>query len=211
MSKNYAPSPWLSGTSAPTPVIGVERLHDLLNKVTNYELYEVVNKVYFETKYPEEHPILSSGETKAQRIDYLIRWVVRHPQARASQLLLEKLEAKVAEKEQYPVRGQVPGTKYISWKEFTSLKSYPLIASAVDYRHDYRRLCSPVTKDGYVSVDAIYNMSAWASWKSSSLSAADRQISQAIQSLNLYELMKLNKGRRADQPALFPVGLLPGR
>jgi hypothetical protein len=107
--------------------------------------------------------------------------------------------------------GIKPGTRYIKWKDFTSLHSYPLIERAVTYPHDYKRKCYPYTKDGYVSVDAIYNMSAWASWKSSSLGEADRKIAEAINALNLYHLMKLNEGRRMNKPALFPVGLLPLR
>jgi len=97
-----------------------------------------------------------------------------------------------------------PGTKLLTWQEFSSLQSFPLIERAVTYPHDYRRKCSPVTPDGYVSVDAIYNMSAWASWKSSSLGEGERAIADAIQELNLYSLMKLNQGRRMNQPALFP-------
>ena len=211
MVKNYVPSPWASqpGTEQMS-TIDIGHLRELLNKVNQYELNDVVNKIHFETPYPEEHPIFSSGETKTQKIEYLVRWVARHPNAKASGLLFQKLQEKLGEKEAYPVRGPVPGTKYITWKDFTRLKSYPLIAKAVEYRHDYRKRCNPQTKDGYVSVDAIYNMSSWASWKSSSLGAGERAIANAIQDLKLLELMKLNKGRRSDQPALFPGGFLLG-
>lgn len=58
-------------------------------------------------------------------------------------------------------------------------------------------------------VDAVYNMSAWESWKSSSLDPTERRIAEEIDKLNLYELLRLNKGRRADQPALLPEALLP--
>lgn len=211
MAKNYVPSPW---TAMPTATfqpaaIDLVRIRGLLDTVTNYELYDVVTSSYSYSD-PDEHPVLSSGETKRQRVEYLVRWLARNPQSRVSQRIIEKLEAKVSEKGQYPVRGPVPGTKYLSWKEFTSLKSYPLIANAVEYCHDYRKKCSPQTKDGYVSVDAIYNMSAWASWKSSSLGASERVVANAIQELKLGELMRLNKGRRSDQPALFPGGFLLG-
>lgn len=100
------------------------------------------------------------------------------------------------------------GVRYIKWSDFTLLPGYPYIERAITYPYDYRKKCSPVTKDGYVSVAAIYNMSAWANWKSSSLGVVDRKISEAINNLRLYALMKLNKGRRSNQPALFPIRLL---
>jgi len=178
-----------------------------MSKVTKYELDSIVSHLAFET---HDYPIYWRERSKQYNIDYLVKWTSRNPDATATRLLVEKLEATVGEKAAYPVRGPVPGTRYISWEEFTNLPSYPLVARAVDYPHDYRRKSSPVTKDGYVSVDAIYNMSAWASWKSSSLGEEDRRIAEAIHTdLKLYELMKLNKGRRSDQPALFPAGLLP--
>jgi len=104
---------------------------------------------------------------------------------------------------------QPAGTKYIKWEEFQSLPGYPYVEQAVTFPYDYRKKCSPVTRDGYLSVASIYNMSAWASWKSSSLGTAERSIAEAINGIPLYELMELNERRRSDQPALFPVRLLP--
>jgi len=100
------------------------------------------------------------------------------------------------------------GVKYITWKEFQALPTFDLIEPAVTYPYDYRKKCDPFTKDGYLSVAAIYNMSAWASWKSSSLDKREMAIARAIDALPLYELMRLNDGRRSNQPALFPIRLL---
>jgi hypothetical protein len=103
-----------------------------------------------------------------------------------------------------PTRGPVSGTHYIAWADFQKLRSYPDLAQAITFEQSGK----PITRDGYVSVHAIYNMSAWESWKSSSLSAHERALASAISNLNLYALMKLNEGRRKDQPALFPQNLL---
>jgi GNAT superfamily N-acetyltransferase len=182
----------------------VAEFEDKLNQLTRHDLYELHGQLYsqFDTS-----PSWDTGGTKSTNIRSFTYWVKGHKDR--IDAVLELVDKKLAEKAQYPVSGPVPGTKYISWKEFTALPSYPLIANAVSFRHDYRRQCSPVTKDGYVSVDAIYNMSAWANWKSSSLGESERRIANEIDNLHLYDLMKLNKGRRMNQPALFPEGLLP--
>jgi len=188
---------------------------ELMDKVTRYELSEIVNHLSYEPEIqalqyePYLYPIYSRDETKVQNIEYLIKWMKRYPGKIATRLIIQRLEEKVKEKEVYPVRGPVSGTRYITWEDFTKLPGYPLIARAVNYPHDYRRKCSPYTKDGYISVDAIYNMSAWAGWKSSSLDPIEKQIADKIHELGLYQLMQLNKGRRQDQPALFPERLLP--
>ena len=96
--------------------------------------------------------------------------------------------------------------RYITKQELESLPSYPLVEQAITYPYDYRCKCDPFTKDGYVSVAAIYNMSAWASWKSSSLNARERAIAEGILGLPLHVLMQINQGRRKNQPALFPDG-----
>jgi len=101
------------------------------------------------------------------------------------------------------------GARYITWEDFQLLPSFPYIEQAVNFPYDYSKKCSPATKDGHVSVAAIYNMSAWANWKSSSLGIEERGIAEAIEEIPLYELMKLNDGRRSNQPALFPVKILP--
>jgi len=100
------------------------------------------------------------------------------------------------------------GTKTISWEEFQQLPSFSFVENAVKFPYDYKKKCSPVTKTGEVSVSALYNMSAWASWKSSSLGTSERCIASALSDLPLYQLMALNEGRRSDQAALFPVRLL---
>jgi rubrerythrin len=185
-------------------------LRSLMDKLTIYDLESIVSHLGFEPGLSyDDYPIYSRDESKAKNMDYIVRWVARHPEAKGIPILMQKLEAKVREKGAYPVRGEVPGTHYITWKDFTSLPSYQIIVRAVNYPHDYRKKCSPVTKDGYVSVDALYNMSAWASWKSSSLDPSEKRIADEINKLSLYELMRLNKGRRSDQPALFPEKLLP--
>ena len=96
--------------------------------------------------------------------------------------------------------------RYITKQELQSLPSYPLVKRAITYPFDCRRKCKPFTKDGYVSVAAIYNMSTWANWKLSSLGDKDRAIANAIYGIPLYRLMEINKGRRINQPALFPDG-----
>ncbi|MFW6125465.1 MAG: DUF192 domain-containing protein, partial [Chloroflexota bacterium] len=191
-----------------TQPAGVDTGHlmSVMSKVTTNELDNVVSKLSFELPVAEG-PAFWRDKSKKYNMEYLLRWARRNPQH--AHKLVQRLEAIAEEKAAYPVKGPVAGTRYITWDEFTALPSYPLIASAVDYPHDYRRKCSPVTKDGYLSVDAIYNMSAWAGWKSSSLGERDRRISEAIQELRLVDIMRLNKGRRADQPALFPERMLP--
>jgi hypothetical protein len=176
-----------------------------LSQLTRPELYELHTALYsqFDTS-----PIWDTGGTKPQNIRNFTYWVKGHSDR--IEAVLGLVKKKVEEKAAYPVSGTVPGTKYLTWQEFTALPSYQIIARAVSYPHDYRRKCSPQTKDGYVSVDAIYNMSAWASWKSSSLDSGERAVANEIDNLKLLELMKLNKGRRHDQPALFPVGMLAG-
>ena len=96
--------------------------------------------------------------------------------------------------------------RYITKQELQSKRGYPLLERAISYPYRYDRKCAPFTKDGRLTVAAIYNMSAWASWKSSSLDDRDRAIAEAILGIPLHELMRLNEGRRGDQPALFPDG-----
>ena len=71
----------------------------------------------------------------------------------------------------------------------------------------------PFTKSGLVAVQALFNLSRWSSWKSSSLGDEERGIADSIGGMKLYKLMELNKGRRMNEPALFPEGdlLMEGR
>ena len=96
--------------------------------------------------------------------------------------------------------------RQITQQELQSLPSYLHLEQAITYPYDYRKKCEPFTRDGFVAVAAIYNLSAWSGWKSSSLGYQDRQVANAIHNIPLYELMKINKGRRSNQPALFPDG-----
>ena len=178
---------------------------DALEKLTKYEIGEVSRKLYNDL---DDFIVFQSGATKKDMVSSLVRWFKRVSH-KDRITFIKAVQAKLAEKEQLPVRGEVPGTRYIKWADFTSLPNYPLISRAVNHPHDHRRACKPYTKDGYLSVDAIYNMSSWAGWKSSSLGDRERAIANAIHDLPLGELMTLNSGRRMDQPALLPEGLLP--
>ena len=57
-----------------------------------------------------------------------------------------------------------------------------------------------------MAVQALFNLSRWESWKSSSLSKDERGIASSIGGLKLGHLMRLNESRRMNQPALFPEG-----
>ena len=151
-------------------------------------------------------PLWDTGANKAENIRHITRWV-RGNQSRIDKVLA-KVQAKITEKANYPTSGEVPNTRYINLQELTQLPGFGELANAISFCHDVNRKCEPYTKDGYLTVDAIYNMSAWENWKSSSLSAGERKIAESIAGLHLLELMQLNKGRRKDQPALFPKGLL---
>jgi hypothetical protein len=184
-------------------------LRELMGKVTKNELDSLVSDLSFRRDI-EERPVFFRDETKAYNVESLLRWARRvSPTSRNA--FVDALVAKVKEKEAWPVTGPVPGTRYIARKDFEALPSYRYIARALSYPHDYRRKCDPFTRDGYLSVDAIYNLSAWASWKSSSLDPGEMATARAIHDLNLGELMRLNHGRRMNQPALFPAGMLPAR
>ena len=183
----------------------VQDLVDALNRLTKYELHDLSSKLWSKLHDPI---VFQSGATKTDRVNSIVRWV-RRASGQDRVTLINAVQAKLAEKEQYPVRGEVPGTRYIKWDDFTALPNYPRISRAVNYPHNYRRACKPYTKDGYLSVDAIYNMSSWAGWKSSSLDPREAAIARAIHDLPLGQLMTLNTGRRMDQPALLPQGLLP--
>lgn len=102
--------------------------------------------------------------------------------------------------------------RQVTWAEMIK---HPLfdrfIKRAIGFPYDYNKKCSPITKDGrYVSVAAIYNVSRWANWKSSSLGKDEREVSVLLEKLFPYELMKMNHGRMSTDPAWFPDGeLLP--
>ena len=111
----------------------------------------------------------------------------------------------------------------ITQEEIESLPSYPFIERGLYYGSDWAtadrphsryqtsRKGYPYTRDGYLAVQALYNLSRWSSWKSSSLGDEERWAADQVGNLKLGALMGLNKGRRMNQPALFPEGdLLEG-
>jgi len=176
----------------------VKEFEDILNQLTAHDLDELRSSLYHEF---DSSPIWDTGGTKSQNIRHFTWWV-KGNRAKIG-AVLKLVSDKLKEKAAYPVRGPVPNTKYVSEDELKVLPSYPYIAQALDYGEK-----SSFTSDGYLSVNAIYNMAGWANWKLSSLSPQDRELAQAIDNLPLVELMRLNKGRRMDQPALFPAGML---
>jgi hypothetical protein len=171
----------------------------ILSQLTMQDLYhlqEELSRKFFSS------PSLGSGDTKSVQIRHFTYWVKENPGHLND--IISMSNALIQKKAMAPVRGPVSGTHYIAWADFQKLHSYPELAQAITFEQSG----SPVTRDGYVSVHAIYNMSAWENWKSSSLSAHDRALASAIGNLNLLALMRLNEGRRKDQPALFPENLL---
>jgi len=99
--------------------------------------------------------------------------------------------------------------RYVRWTEMRNHPLYSLLEHALTFPYDYNKKCSPQTRDGYfVSVAAIYNLSRWGNWKSSSLGKDEREVSVLIDHLHLLELMNMNKGRKSQEPANFPDGEL---
>ncbi len=190
--------------------VDLKHIQEMMDSLTVYDLDQIFTDISFLSNLSfDDRPYFDRYLNKVDNINNIVRWMFGNPRSPGVQVIIEKLEARVKEKSQLPVKGEVPGTHYIKWSDFTALPSYVLISRAVHFPHDYKRKCSPVTKDGYVAVDAIYNMSAWANWKSSSLGDEERKVANEIDALNLGDLMRLNSGRRMDQPALFPEKLLP--
>jgi hypothetical protein len=189
-----------------------EQLRAMLERLTFGEIDELISRLSF-IKLPggEEGPLFYRDKTKAENIAITVRWA-RRASAAGVAALMERLGAalrkKEAEERVRKMEGPLPGTRFIRWEELEALPSFPLIRQAITFPFHPTRAASPKTRDGYVSVAAIYNMSRWASWKSSSLDPAEAAIAAAINRLPLGELMTLNMGRRMDQPAFFPIGLV---
>ena len=76
---------------------------------------------------------------------------------------------------------------------------WPYMREALDYTEHGRSF----TSKGLLTVAGIYNMAAWASWKSSSLGKEEQSVATTIQSLKLYQLMDINKDKRMSAAALF--------
>jgi len=168
-----------------------------------YELNDLHMKLYMEY---DTAPIWDTGATKSQQVHNFTRWVKGEPDKVAR--VMELVRDKIQEKKMVP-KGVAEGTRYITKEELEALPSYPELVEAIEFPFKGGK-SDPFTRDGkYVSVAAIYNMSAWASWKSSSISEYERAKAGAVEGLHLGDLMTLNQGRRMDQPALFPAsGLL---
>ncbi len=103
--------------------------------------------------------------------------------------------------------------RYIAKEEFESLPSYPFIEEALFFGTDPEwqpgrtRKNWPYTRDDrYLTVQALYNLLRWSNWKSSSLGREERDIADSIGGMHLSQLRELNRGRRMNQPALFPEG-----
>ena len=189
-----------------------EHLRAMLDRLTFPELDQLISSLSF-VKFPDDErgPLFYRDRTKAENIDAIIRWA-RRASATGIMILMEKLEAALRQKDTEErmrrLKNPPPGTRFIRWRELEALPSFHLIKRAITFRYDHTRVASPVTRDGYISVAAIYNMSRWASWKIGSLDPMESAIAMAINALPLGELMDLNHGRRTDQPALFPVGFM---
>ena len=172
-------------------------LFALLNRLTIRELDQLDDDLYM--KFSEAPP-RDTGGNKNKYIAYIVWWGKIHPDR--VQTIVDMANQKLREKAMLPLRGPVSGTHYIRWDDFTRLSSYAILYEAINYGKP------PYTKDGYVSVNAILNMKEWANWKANSISDYERQLANKVELLKLGELMKLNKGRIANQPALFPINML---
>lgn len=175
----------------------------LLSQLTMHDLNKVHSQLYHEYS---SAPIWDTGATKPDQIRNFTRWVKGEPDkvARTMGLAREKIQ----EKKMIP-KGLVEGTRYITRKELEALPSYPELVQAIEFPSQASKRGPYTRDDKYVAVSAIYNMNAWASWKSSSLSDYERAKAAAVDDLHLGDLMTLNRGRRMDTPALFPAsGLL---
>lgn len=170
-----------------------------LSQLTMYELDELHSKLYSEYSTA---PVWDTNTTKAKQARNFTSWVKGEPDR--VKRVIELVDDKILEKKMVP-KGLAPGTRYITREEFESLPSYSELVEAIEFPFRQGK-CDPFTRDGkHLAVAAIYNMSAWANWKSSSISDYERSKAEAVQGLHLGDLMTLNKGRRTDQPALFPA------
>lgn len=175
-----------------------------LSQLTMHDLYEIHTQLY--SGYPTA-PLWSTGVTKSQQVRNFTNWVRGDPEKVAK--VIDLIDKKIQEKKMVP-KGLAEGTRYITKEELEALPSFSELVVAIEFPYRSGIKCDPFTRDEkYVSVAAIYNMSAWASWKSSSLSEYERAKAEAVNKLHLGDLMTLNHGRRMDQPAFFPAaGLL---
>jgi hypothetical protein len=175
----------------------------LLNKLTEGDLNKVQEELYMRLN---NSPPWYTGAKKIRNIESFVWWARGHKDRVA--LVVDLANQKIKAKSMLPLRGPVPGTHYMYWKDFTQLSSYASIAEAVNFGNPLRKAL-PYTKDGYVSVDCINNIQRWADWKLSSLSDYERNLAYSLDSkLGLASLRKLNWGRRTDQPLLLPDNLL---
>lgn len=183
----------------------VLEFESLLSQLTMSDLNKLHSDLYMEYSTA---PLWDTGATKSQQVRNFTYWVRGEPAKVAR--VIEMAKAKIQEKQMIP-KGLAEGTRYMTKEEIQALPSYPELIEAIEFPSQASKR-GPFTRDEkYVAVSAIYNMNAWASWKSSSLSDYERAKASAVDDLHLGDLMTLNRGRRMDSPALFPAsGLLRG-
>jgi hypothetical protein len=169
----------------------------LLSKLTISDLDKVHTDLYMKFN---TCPVWDTNGAKIKNIGHFIWWAKGHPDRVEATVAL--VNERLTANSMLPVRGPVAGTKYIKWDDFTKLRGFSILYEAIMYGK------KPYTKDGYVSVNLIINLRQWAGWKSSSLSDSERDLANKVEMLRLSDLSKLNNGRRADQPALFPINMI---
>jgi hypothetical protein len=166
-------------------------------KLTERDLNKIQENLYMKL---HTAPIWTTGVPKAENIDNFVYWANHHIDW--INAVVDEVNRTLREKAMLPRSGEVPGTHYIKWDDFTKLPSFSILYEAIHYGRP------PYTKDGYVSVHMIYNLRNWASVKSNSLSDSERALANSVEKLNMSALSKLNYGRLPNQPALFPDNML---
>jgi hypothetical protein len=160
-----------------------------------------LNKIH-ENLYMKLHTtsVWTTGVPKEENIDNFIYWAQKHIDW--VNAVIYEVNTILKEKAMIVRSGEVPGTHYIKWSDFTKLPSFSILYEAIHYGS------KPYTTDGYVAVHMIHNLRNWANWKSSSLSDSDRALANSVEKLHLSALSALNKDRLPNKPALFPDGFL---
>jgi hypothetical protein len=166
-------------------------------RLTERDLNKIQENLYMKL---HDAPVWTTGVKKEENIKSFIFWA--NGRIDRINAVVYEVNTMIKEKAMLPVRGPVPGTRYIKWDDFTKLPSFSILYEAIHYGN------KPYTKDGYVSVNMLRNLRNWAGYKSSSLSDSERALANKVEMLHLSALSKLNFGRNADQPLLFPVNML---
>lgn len=180
-----------------------------LGQLTVRQLDNITSKV---GSHHIHGPVFFREETKTKNMARLQRWIAKSGGTPALAELERLVESALQERgriqEVRSMTSPMPGTRFITRQEMEALPSYRYIYRAITLPHSSSVVAAPYTKDGHLSVDAIYNMLGWAGWKSSSLDPDEMAIASAIHGLPMGELLELNHGRRGNQPAFFPAALL---